>query len=292
MTVAILANAQRSAVRGKMGAALEEFLESATLFGFFLILGAVVGAFAGMIGVGGGALLAPLLFLAFKALGYDAGQSAHVAVGTSLAIIAPLAAYSLRARRAVDTAFLWRAAPWFVAGGVAGGAAAAFAPGAGVSFALGVTAFVTALAILFAEGGRRQPKPIPNTYLTSGLMSLVAAGASAGTGLGGGALVAPLLRLLGSPSTSVAVGAAGAGVLFATPAALIFLGVGLSAESVAVPFSLGYINLAAVCVITPMMAAAAPVGAQLGLGFAARPPRLLFAFVLALVSLTLIRDTG
>src|SRR5690606_30937193 len=54
-----------------------------------LVTGAVSGVFAGLLGIGGGAIIVPALAYALQWLGFDLEVVQHVAVGTSLAIIIP-----------------------------------------------------------------------------------------------------------------------------------------------------------------------------------------------------------
>ena len=53
--------------------------------------GLLSGFLAGLFGIGGGAILVPILITAFPLLGIEAAVTAHLAVGTSLAIILPIA---------------------------------------------------------------------------------------------------------------------------------------------------------------------------------------------------------
>ena len=59
-----------------------------TIF-LLLVFGCLSGFFAGLLGAGGGMIIVPLLFFAFKLAGYNSEILMHLAVGTSLAIIFP-----------------------------------------------------------------------------------------------------------------------------------------------------------------------------------------------------------
>ncbi len=54
-----------------------------------LATGGVAGVLAGLLGVGGGIVIVPVLFNLFPYLGIDEGVRMHLAVGTSLATIIP-----------------------------------------------------------------------------------------------------------------------------------------------------------------------------------------------------------
>ncbi|MBA4266196.1 MAG: hypothetical protein C0453_14030, partial [Comamonadaceae bacterium] len=75
---------------------------AAWLIGLVLALlatGLVAGTLAGLLGVGGGIVIVPVLFHLFTLLGIDESVRMHVAVGTSLATIIPTSIMSARAHR-------------------------------------------------------------------------------------------------------------------------------------------------------------------------------------------------
>jgi len=53
----------------------------------FLSIGAFVGIFAGLLGVGGGGILVPVLTYVFIKMGASEQQVVHLALGTSMACI-------------------------------------------------------------------------------------------------------------------------------------------------------------------------------------------------------------
>src|SRR5215813_12021765 len=60
-----------------------------------LISGAGAGLLAGLIGIGGGIVIVPVIYYGLISGGVSADQAAHVAVATSLAAILPAALASL-----------------------------------------------------------------------------------------------------------------------------------------------------------------------------------------------------
>jgi uncharacterized membrane protein YfcA len=79
--------------------------------------GVVSGVFAGLLGIGGGAIIVPILSAAFEALGFSGNIAQHVAVASSLAIIIPTGLMSAQAhsrRGVVDVAVLklWTPSCW------------------------------------------------------------------------------------------------------------------------------------------------------------------------------------
>src|ERR1700682_2878828 len=97
-----------------------------------LVAGAVTGVLAGLFGVGGGAIIVPILYQVFTVIDVPEAVRMPLSVGTSLAIIIPpciAASRTPRAKGAVDQPILrqW-ALPCFL-GVAAGSFIAAFAQG-------------------------------------------------------------------------------------------------------------------------------------------------------------------
>ena len=93
------------------------------LAGVLLATGFVVGLLAGLLGIGGGGILVPVLFEVFTAVGVDPAICIHMAVGTSLSVIIPTSLRSFqshRAKGAVDMGLLKAMALPVIAGVVLG----------------------------------------------------------------------------------------------------------------------------------------------------------------------------
>ena len=76
--------------------------------------GVVTGILAGLFGIGGGAILVPALYEAFRVIGVEPSNLMHLCLGTSLAVMIPTSITSFRSHRAkgaVDDALLRRIAP-------------------------------------------------------------------------------------------------------------------------------------------------------------------------------------
>src|SRR6202012_5051747 len=96
-----------------------------------VIGGVVTGLLAGLFGVGGGAVIVPVLFEAFRLLGVPEEIRMQLCIGTSLAIIVPTAVRSYRAHRAKGLVIAAVMRSWAVPaviGVAAGSGIAAFAP--------------------------------------------------------------------------------------------------------------------------------------------------------------------
>ncbi|MBN2758905.1 MAG: sulfite exporter TauE/SafE family protein, partial [Rhodobacteraceae bacterium] len=77
--------------------------------GLLLVIGAIAGLVAGLLGVGGGIVLVPAFFYAFTALGYGSAQLMQVCLATSLATIITTSIRSMQSHHvkgAVDWSIL------------------------------------------------------------------------------------------------------------------------------------------------------------------------------------------
>jgi len=93
-------------ITSHMGSAMPASLMLLTSFALVLGLGCVSGFLAGLLGVGGGTVVVPVLYHVLAAFDVDVALRAHIAVGTLLATIIPTSFQSIRthrARGAVDT---------------------------------------------------------------------------------------------------------------------------------------------------------------------------------------------
>ena len=101
-------------------------------FGFILAAGGAVAGFAaGLLGIGGGAILVPVLYEVFGFAGVDEAVRTHLAVGTSLAVILPTglrSAYGHNQKQGVDWSFVKLIAVFIVVGVVIGTLIANYRP--------------------------------------------------------------------------------------------------------------------------------------------------------------------
>src|SRR5262245_66309808 len=98
-----------------------------------MIGGVATGILAGLFGIGGGAVIVPVLYEVFRLLGVADEVRMQLCVGTSLAIIVPTTIRSYRTHRAKGAVIDEVVREWSLpaVGGVAvGSAVAAFAPSA------------------------------------------------------------------------------------------------------------------------------------------------------------------
>ena len=246
------------------------------------------GLVAGLFGIGGGAVIVPVLYFLFSGLGY--GETAqHVAVATSLATIILTSARSVMAhdgRGAVDWHILRAWSPWIVAGAIAGMAVASRIPGHTLTLLFGVIAFVLAAQLFFGRPDWRLGEAMPGGALRAGLGSSIG-GLSALMGIGGGTFGVSLMTVYGSPIHRAVATGAGFGVAIGLPGALAAIVAGWGTPGLP-PFSLGYVNVPAFVLISMFTVLMAPVGAQLAHSLDGVRLKKLFAVLLVVVATRMI----
>ena len=119
-----------------------------------LAAGIVTGILAGLFGIGGGAVIVPVLFEAFRVFGVPEEVRMQLCIGTSLAIIVPTALRSYQVHRARGLVILYVLQSWAVpaiAGVAVGSVAAAIAPAALFKAAFALIAGIIAAKLLIGR---------------------------------------------------------------------------------------------------------------------------------------------
>ncbi|MGV3491667.1 MAG: sulfite exporter TauE/SafE family protein [Devosia sp.] len=254
-----------------------------------LATGVISGIAAGLLGIGGGAIIVPALATALQVMGYDSDVVQHVAVGTSLAIIIPTGISSALAhdrRGAVDREVLKLWAPVIVAATLIGGLMAGLYSGDVLRVVFGVMAlFIAANIVLpFQE---RLMGHLGGSKLTHRIAAAVVGYVSALMGVGGGSLSVPTLHAFGATMHRAVGTGAAIGVFIALSGTLGFAISGWSVEG-RPPLSLGYINLPALVLIGVAATLCAPIGAALAHRLQQRTLKLAFAVFLGVVGLNML----
>ena len=251
-----------------------------------VIGGVVTGILAGTFGIGGGAVIVPVLYEIFQVLGVPEAVRMQLCVGTSLAIILPTTVRSYLTHRRKGLVVprvirLW-ALPAVI--GVACGAAiAAFAPPAVFKIAFIVIATSIAAKFLFAGDrwnlGAELPGPVPMTAYGFGIGL-----AGSLMGVSGGSLSNIVLTLYGKSIHQAVATSAGLGVPITIVGTLGYILAGLPHPALLPPLSLGFVSLIGVAVMAPVSSLAAPYGAQLAHRLSRRTLELAFSCFLLLIS--------
>jgi uncharacterized membrane protein YfcA len=253
--------------------------------------GLVAGFLAGLLGIGGGGVLVPVLYEVYGVLGVDPAVRMHMTLGTTIAIILPTALKSFaghRAKGAVDVELLKRVAPFVVAGVVAGVLIAKVASGVSLKWVWAIAAGFVALKMALGRedwrlGDHLPSRPWPEIAATAiGLLSTLMS-------IGGATFTVPLLMLYGFAILPAVATASGVGPMIALPGMIGYVWAGWDVDHLP-PLSLGYVNFLGVAVIAPVSVFAAPFGVQLAHNIPRRKLELAFAAFLACVAVRFFVD--
>lgn len=250
----------------------------------YLALGAFVGFFAGLLGVGGGGIMVPMLTTMFAAQGFPPEHMVHLALGTSMAAIVLTSVSSLRAHHA-HGAVRWdivkAIAPGVLFGTFAGTFVASAVPTRPLAiFFACFMAYVSIQMILNVK-----PKPSRELPGAAGM-----AGVGTGIGvisalvaIGGGSLSVPFMtwcnvKMQNAIGTSAAIGLP---IALAGAAGYLINGWGQGGLP---DWSLGYVFLPGLVLISLVSTFTAPLGARLAHRLPVAILKKIFAGVLMLLS--------
>ena len=254
-----------------------------------LAAGAFAGVVAGLLGIGGGLVLVPVLFHLLGHVGVADAVRIKVAVGTSLATIVATAWSSASAhwrRGNVDAAFLKSYGPVIVAGVLAGTALASQLRGPVLTAIFAAVACVLAVQIALGNPdwklGERPPGGLGRVLIggTIGVLSAL-------MGVGGGTMTVPLMTMYGSPVHRAVGTAAAMGFIIGVPGAAGFIAGGWGHADLP-PYSLGFVSLIGLALIVPTSVACAPLGARLALRLDRTVLRRVFAAFLTVTAARMI----
>ena len=250
-----------------------------------MVTGVVAGVLAGLLGVGGGIVIVPVLFQMFDFVDVHPDLRMHLAVGTSLTTVVATSIVSARAharKGAVDFDLLKSWWLWILLGTLAGTAVAGMVRGAVLSGIFATVALVVAVYMALTRPTFRLRDGLPTgagKVASAGLIG----GFSAMMGIGGGTLAVPFMSACGYPLHRAVGTASAIGFIIAAPATAGFVIAGWQAEALP-QLSFGFVNLLGVALIAPLSTWMAPYGARLAHRLSPVTLRRAFALFLALTS--------
>lgn len=229
----------------------------------YLLLGAVAGVAAGLLGVGGGLIIVPVLVWIFRGKGFDEALVVHLAIGTSLATIVATSVSSIIAhhrRRAVRWRLVAVLTPGLLAGAWLGSAIADALPTPVLQRTYACFAIMVGVRMLtraHAEGHWELPG-WPGMGVAGGIIGTV----SAVVGIGGGTMTVPFLNGCRVDMRQAVATSSACGLPIALAGALGFIIFGWKMDGLPVG-SFGYVyGPAALSVVTASILFA-PLGAWL-----------------------------
>lgn len=257
---------------------------------FLVVIAAIAGVIAGLLGVGGGIVLVPSFYFLFISLGYDTPKLMQICVATSLATIIVTSVRSVMShhkRGKVDWEILRAWAPWIMLGAISGVILANQLRSATLLGVFGVIGIVIGLYMAFGRQSWRLGDEMPQGVLRRGIGSAIGL-LSVLMGIGGGSFAVPLMTLYGKDIHRAVATAAGFGVIIAAPSVLTFLFFSVP-EAGRPPFMLGQVNLAAFAIIVSVASFTAPLGASLAHRLDPKPLKRIFAIFICIIALNMIR---
>lgn len=254
-----------------------------------LVTGGFGGVLAGLLGIGGGIVIVPVLEAVLASLGVEEAIRMHVAVATSLATIVPTSIASSRAhhrRQSVDVALVRRWAGFVLAGSVAGTLLASHLHSDVLAAVFGIVALAIAVKMMLPLDNRVLAPDVPRGPLVPVIPTGIGA-LSAMMGIGGGTFSVMTLTLFSVPIHRAVGTAALFGLCISVPGTIAFMITGFGDPRLP-PGSVGYVNLVGFACIAPATFLAAPLGAAIAHRLSKRALSALFGAFLLVVSLRML----
>lgn len=259
--------------------------ELITLCVAMLLTGLVGGILAGLLGVGGGLVIVPMLEFALGVMGIEPAIRMQIAVATSLVTIIPTSIASSRAhfkRGAVDVSLARNWAPWIFIGALAGAWVASQVHSRVLSAVFASVAFLVALKLILPLDEKTFTREVPRGPAIFPVPALIGF-ISTMMGIGGGSLSVPTLTFFGEPIHRAVGTSALFGLLIAIPGTVGFMLTGYGNPLLPMG-SIGFVNLIGLALIAPTTVLAAPLGARLAHAMNKRHLTLFFGTFLLIVS--------
>jgi uncharacterized protein len=265
-----------------LGVPVSELLLLAALI---IVAGVITGVLAGLFGIGGGALIVPVLYEVFRVLGVPDEVRFQLCVGTSIAIIVPTNVLSFRIHRDKGAVMMDVVRQWAVpavVGVAAGSAIAGFASAAVLKLAFVLVGSVIALKLLIGRDGWRLADDLPGRAAMTGYGFFVGLCASL-MGISGGSIANMILTLHGRSIHSAVATSAALGVPITIAGTIGYVIAGLPHQALLPPFSVGFVSLIGFALMAPVSSFTAPYGARLAHALSKRSLEIAFGCFLLIV---------
>ena len=250
----------------------------------YLALGAFVGFFAGLLGIGGGAAMVPVLAFIFAAKAFAPAHVVHLALGTAMATILFTSVSSVRAHEqhsAVNWKIVRRMATGIVIGTFGGALLASVLDLRLLTIVFTILIYYLSAQMLF--GRKPQPGTMPQTVAGTSLASAGIGVISSLTATGGAALVIAYLVKRGTRIHEAIGTAAAIGWPLAAAGTAGYVLTGW--DKAGLPeYSVGYVYLPALAGIVIASMLLAPVGARLTHRTPSATLKKIFAVILFLLA--------
>ena len=214
-----------------------------------IIFGCLSGFLAGLLGAGGGMIIVPALFYAFKILGYSPDALMHLAVGTSLAIIFPtslISSYTHYKLGNVDLNLLKYSGIFLAIGIIFGAIFTSNINTQKLLIIFSFFAFVSSMIFLFQKKKVRIKKEIPR--ILKFVYGFITGFISIPIGIGGASVMVPIMKIY-NYSIKVAIGTtAHLGIIISFLGLISMMIGGKYIAEIDEPHSIGFVNLIGFCI--------------------------------------------
>ncbi len=252
--------------------------------------GILVGILAGLFGIGGGAIIVPVLYEVFRALDVPEDVRMQMCIGTSLAIIVPTTVRSYIAHKKKGAVIPHVVRIWAlpaVVGVAIGSVTAYYAPAPVFKIAFVIFASFIAVRMLFGGDRWSLGEELPGRgllmvygFITGLFSSLV--------GVSGGAVSNAVLTLYGQPMQRAVATSAGIGVPITIAGTIGYMLAGAPYMAQLPPLSIGFVSLLGFALMAPVSSYTASYGVRLAHWLPRRKLEIAFGIFLMLVSLRFI----
>jgi uncharacterized protein len=260
--------------------------ELALLAAAIIAGGVVTGILAGLFGIGGGAIIVPVLYEVFRIIGVPEEVRIQLCIGTSLAIIVPTTIRSYQAHRAAGMEVAGIIRLWWLPaliGVVLGSALAVFAPPALFKLTFVVVATTIAAKLLLGRADWQLGDDLPPGLRGRALGFLVGL-VSALMGVSGGSISNMILTLYGKTIHQAVATSAGLGVPITIAGTIGYMLAGLPQQNLMPPLTIGFVSLIGFALMAPVSSLTASYGARLAHWLPKRRLEIAFGIFLLLVS--------
>ncbi len=244
---------------------MNELLANWPIFAALGVTGIVAGILAGLLGVGGGIVIVPVLYFLLPHFGVSPEGSMLIATATSLATIVPTSLSSISAhykKGNIDKSFVFFWSFFIAIAAIAGSFVASQVKGETLTLIFGIIAILVSLNMLFRAGAKALFTQLPARPIQAILASLVG-GLSVMIGIGGGTLGVPLLSAFNVPAHKAVGTAAVFGLVIALSGVITLFFAGATPADAPIG-TFGLINLPAFITIVPLTVLFAPLGVKIG----------------------------
>lgn len=261
------------------------------IFLTLIVIGCLIGFMAGLLGIGGGAIIVPVIYYIAEQQGVPTALIMKMALGTSFSIIIMSTASSAWSHNKRGT-ILWKQIPYLGLGSalgvVLGSIIVNLLSNTFLQIIFCIFLSYTIISMLMPKKSKTTEHSDPNLPMYIFLLLGMLIGFLASfIGIAGGAISVPLLVYIGYEMRKAIATSAMIGVILSTFGALSAIVNGWNAEGLPA-YSLGYVYLPAFISIAIMSILTAPLGVKLSYKLPVARIRQIFALFLTIVLMNMV----